>query len=313
MYKGANPEHLRIALDSILAQTSAPAEIVLMEDGPLTEPLREVVRSFEDERTRVVDIRPEDDAETVVAKRGELLPLPEAPGRAASVSECASRSVEAAQSPLLVIGRISENVQLGRALAFGVLLCGCPLIARMDADDIALPGRLEVEDAFLDAHPEVSVLGGAIEEFDECGAKGVKSIPGGRALESYAKLRCPVNHMTVMMRRDDILRAGNYRHFPGLEDYELWSRVLARGYVLDNVPDVLVRARCESGFYDRRGGADYGRRYMRLRKMQKDWGLLNPLEYAKACCATAVMAYSPSSIRRILYLILRKGKTARHG
>lgn len=293
VYGGANAEHLGVALESIVGQTLPADEIVLMEDGPLGAAHRDVIDAYADERTLVVPLDPGDDRAAIEGKR-------------AAAASSAESGGGAGQTPRLVIGRFSENVQLGRALAAGVLLCSCPYIARMDADDVALPARLAVERDFLERHPGVSVLGGAIEEFDGDVVKGTKTIPGGDALREYAKFRCPVNHMTVMMRREDILEAGNYRHFPGLEDYELWSRVLARGYVFDNIPDVLVRARCDSGFYDRRGGEDYGRRYLALRRMQREWGLLNGGEYLKACGATAAMVYAPRSLRKLFYKILRR-------
>lgn len=276
-----------------MSQTLPADEVVLIEDGPLSKAHRLVIDSFADDRTVVIPLSCDDDRAAVEEKRASA-GVPQAPPLA---SECPSR---------LVIGRFPENVQLGRALAAGVVLCSNPLIARMDADDIALPERLAVEVAFLGDHPEVSVLGGAIEEFDGDVIKGTKTIPGGDALREYAKFRCPVNHMTVMMRREDILEAGNYRHFPGLEDYELWSRVLARGYVFDNIPEVLVRARCDSGFYDRRGGDDYGHRYLELRRMQRDSGLLGRGEYVKACAATMAMVYAPRSLRKVFYKILRR-------
>ncbi len=293
VYGGANAEHLGVALESIAAQTLPADEVVLMEDGPLGTAHRDVIDAYADERTLVIALEPGDDRPSIEGKRAA----------AAASAGCGG---DAGSAPRLVIGRFSENVQLGRALAAGVILCSCPLIARMDADDVALPERLATEAAFLREHPEVSVLGGAIEEFDGDVVKGTKTIPGGEALRAYAKFRCPVNHMTVMMRREAILGAGNYRHFPGLEDYELWSRVLAAGYVLDNVPDVLVRARCDSGFYDRRGGDDYGHRYLELRRMQREWGLLSRREHLKACAATAAMVYAPRSLRKLFYKILRR-------
>lgn len=292
VYAGADPVHLREALASIYGQTLLPDEVVLMEDGPLTEEQREVIDSFADGNALVVPVVAEEEASAVVRRRDE------------AARSSGPRAEQ--KSPLLVIGRFADNVQLGRALAIGVALCANDLIARMDADDVALPDRLAKEVAYLGAHPEVSVLGGAIEEFDGDVVKSTKTIPGGAELLSYAKFRCPVNHMTVMMRRDDILAAGNYRHFPGLEDYELWSRVLTQGYRFDNLPDVLVRARCDSSFYNRRGGEDYGRRYLGLRRMQLESGLLSRGEYVRACAATAMMVYAPPSLRKVFYGILRR-------
>ncbi len=205
--------------------------------------------------------------------------------------------------------RFPENVKLGKALRKGVELASYEWIARMDTDDIACENRLELQETFMRSHPEVAVLGGSIQEFcdlPEYRLLAVKRIPGGEELKKYQRYRCPVNHMTVLMRRSAILEAGNYEHFPGLEDYHLWSRVIARGYLLDNVQEVLVHARTNANFYGRRGGKEYGKRYMFLRRMQREIGMLNNREYLCAKLCTMVMVFSPDKMRRLLYKVLRK-------
>ena len=58
---------------------------------------------------------------------------------------------------------------LAVAINAGCALAQAPLIARMDADDVMLPDRLERQVAYLDAHPEVALLGGGIVLVDETG------------------------------------------------------------------------------------------------------------------------------------------------
>ena len=289
VYEKADPTQLREALASVYEQTLLPNEVVLIEDGPLTSELDAVIAGLSDDPL-VIDLAIEDDEETIRAK----------------LSHARSTSQAEQSKPQLIIGRFAENVLLGRALAAGVHLCAGPYIARMDADDIAYPDRFEVQVKYLEEHPQVDVLGGAIEEFNDEGLRRIKSIPSGDALLSYAKYRCPVNHMTVMMKKDAVLTAGNYHHYPGLEDYELWSRALGAGIVFDNMARPLVHARIDTKFYDRRGGTDYGKRYMELRRQQRRDGLLSRSEYLKAKMATAVMVYAPSGLRKIIYKIIRR-------
>lgn len=290
VYGKANPAHFRAALQSIYAQTVLPEEMVLIEDGPLTPELDAAIAELDD-NPFVVELDPSDDGPTIHEKL-----------RQARIGRGSLKH------PTLIIGRFAENVLLGRALAAGVHLCTGPYIARMDADDIAYPERFSIQSDFLDAHPDVDVLGAAIEEFNNEGLRRIKRIPSGDDLLEYAKYRCPVNHMTVMMRKDAVLKAGNYRHYPGLEDYELWSRALGCGVGFDNIPEPLVHARVDSNFYDRRGGADYGKRYMDLRRKQRRTGLLTGPEYFKAKVATAVMVYAPSGLRKVIYKIIRRGQ-----
>ncbi len=294
VYAKANPAHLSEALESIYGQTRKPDEIVLIEDGPLTDELYERINAF-DVDPLVVELTAEDDAESIQ----EALELAQRDAR---------REGDAA-APKLIIGRFATNVLLGRALAAGVHLSSGPLIARMDADDISYSHRFATQLEYLESHEDVDVLGSAIEEFDEEGNVRIKRIPTGESLYAYAKYRCPVNHMTVMMRKEAVLAAGNYHHYPGLEDYELWSRALAKGVAFDNLEEPLVRARLGTNFYDRRGGADYGKRYMALRRQQRKDGLLSASEYLKARIATAIMVYSPAGLRRFIYTILRRERS----
>ena len=256
VYCKENPEYLKTAVESVVNQTLRPSEIVLVEDGPLTEELYRVIEDLKKKYN------------------------------------------------LLNIVALKENVQLGRALAEGVSNCKYELIARMDTDDIAANNRFELQCQYMKEHPEVSVLGGFIEEFDENDDtyRKVKRMPlSGKELSDYAKYRNPVNHMTVMFRKSAICEAGNYKHFPFLEDYELWNRLLSKGYVFANIPHVLVYARTNSGIYSRRGGKSYCKKYMELRKMKREYGLLTWGEYQVSKLFTMVMTLQPSATRKLLY------------
>lgn len=205
--------------------------------------------------------------------------------------------------------QFETNVQLGRALAKGVELCQYELIARMDTDDIAVSDRFEKQCQYMMEHPEISALGGWMEEFNDEGTYSkIKRMPETSAeLRRYAKYRNPLNHMTVMFRKTEILKAGNYQHFPLLEDYALWNRVLANGAFIYNLPEVFVYMRTNDGVYERRGGCMYFKQYMKLRKEQKSLGLLKFAEYMLALVLTAGMTLQPSKLRRTMYRnVLRK-------
>ena len=202
-----------------------------------------------------------------------------------------------------------ENVQLGRALRKGVELCTQELIARMDTDDIACPDRLQKQYDYMMSHDNVAAVGGYIEEFcDDNSFSNVKTMPcSAEEIRSYARFRNPLNHMTVMFRKEAICMVGNYRHYPFLEDYDLWSRVLAMGYEMENLPEVLVRARVGNELYGRRGGFDYCKRYLKLRKEQYELGITNWVEWMIACAITIAVTVIPSGARKQVYQkVLRK-------
>lgn len=205
--------------------------------------------------------------------------------------------------------QFETNVQLGRALAKGVELCRNELIARMDTDDIAVVDRFEKQYQYMMAHPEISALGGWMEEFNDEGTYSkIKRMPETSAeLRKYAKYRNPLNHMTVMFRREAVLQAGNYRHFPYLEDYDLWSRMLVRQGEFHNIPTVLVRMRNNDNVYKRRGGFSYFTQYVKLRKQQRKIGLISCWEYVMANILTLGMTLQPTFLRKFIYQkILRK-------
>ena len=120
-------------------------------------------------------------------------------------------------------------------------------------------------------------------------------------IAAYGKFRNPVNHMTAVFRRERVEAVGSYRHDPLLEDYDLWLRMLAAGEKFYNLPRVLVRMRVEGSTYERRGGIQYFRRYLKLRREERELGLLPGSDYIKAVLGTALMTLVPSGLRRLIY------------
>jgi glycosyltransferase involved in cell wall biosynthesis len=119
-------------------------------------------------------------------------------------------------------------------------------IARLDADDVCLPGRLEQQLAFFDAHQTVGLLGGACVRIDEAGQTlGAQPVPES---DLAIRLRClvspPFVHSTVMWRRSLGLRYDGAMRLAG--DYELWTRALDVTRAA-NLSEPLVQYRVWSG------------------------------------------------------------------
>lgn len=212
------------------------------------------------------------------------------------------------QYPDLHVVKLEKNLQLGRALEAGLKACHYDLVARMDTDDIMMPDRLERQYRFMMDHPEVASCGSDIAEFmEEDTILREKHMPtSSEELYRYGKKRNPLNHMTVMFRKSAVEAVGGYRHFPGLEDYDLWSRLLAHGYQIANISEVLVKARIGDRFASRRGGWAYFKRYLELRKEQRRIGYLSTREYIVACVLTFGMTVMPEKLRERAYAVLRK-------
>ena len=107
--------------------------------------------------------------------------------------------------------------------------------ARMDADDIALPGRLATQAAALDANGDAVLVHGAVEVIDEAdnliGSIAAPQVDQAmrRAILLSEAAGPPIIHPSVMMRRSALIEAGGYRESPSCEDHDLWLRLVGRG------------------------------------------------------------------------------------
>jgi hypothetical protein len=147
----------------------------------------------------------------------------------------------AADNPMMRV--IANNGNgISDALNLGISRARGRFVARMDADDIALPGRLSLQVAYLERHPEVVVLGTQALLIDK-NRKVIRTLHvpvGSSRVHEALKISCALIHPTVMMNRNLILEVGGYRSgFDGAEDYELWLR-LAGHAKLDNLSEPLL-------------------------------------------------------------------------
>jgi len=172
---------------------------------------------------------------------------------------------------------LPENVTLGPARAAGINAAKNDWIAIMDSDDICRPDRFEKQLKMIEENPGLGLVGGQISEFTNAADNAVskRKVPVNHDdIVRFAKKRSPFNHMTVMLRRRDVLDAGNYRLFPWMEDYDLWTRMIKNGTICANSPDVLVDARVDKKTFMRRRGAGYIRSEWRMQKQLKALGLI---------------------------------------
>lgn len=139
-----------------------------------------------------------------------------------------------------------ENRGLPAALNRGIEQARHDLIARMDADDIMTPIRLERQLAFLEQNEDATVV---------CSYAHLINIDGQIVGESRPELLSPslpgrlvaFTHSSVMMRKQDVLSAGGYREeFFYAEDQDLWARLLVRGCRIAVQPELLMMHRIHS-------------------------------------------------------------------
>lgn len=155
---------------------------------------------------------------------------------------------------------LPENKGLGNALRVGIDNAKYEIVARMDSDDVSAPDRFEKQIAYMESHPNCDVVGGQITEFidDENITVGMRYVPQSDSdIKKYLKSRCPLNHVTVMMKKSAVIAVGNYIDWHFNEDYYLWIRMAEAGCRFANLPDTLVNVRVGKEMYARRGGWKY--------------------------------------------------------
>lgn len=190
---------------------------------------------------------------------------------------------EMTYSTVFNIIRLEKNGGLGKALKLGVESAKYDIVARMDSDDICLPNRFELQLQYMVAHPECDIVGGQMTEFirEPSNIVGKRVVPeGNEAIYEYMKSRCALNHVTVMFRKDTILKVGNYQDWFWNEDYYLWVRMMMNKCVFANLSDVLVNVRSGEDQYARRGGMKYFKSEEGIQRLMLDNKLINRCEYS---------------------------------
>ena len=231
IYKSDVPEYVRIALDSLLNQTRLPDEIVIVADGPVPAELEQVVKS--------------------------LTPSPSPKGEGNKDGEGDLKPETRDLKPIVTYLPQEQNGGLGEAMRIAVEAAKYPYLARMDSDDICLPDRFEKQMKCFEEDPELSIVGGMITEFDGEPENIIaeRILPLDDAgIKKMMRGRCAVNHVTVIFKKEDLLKSGNYQPFWKQEDHYLWARMMEHGCKFRNIPDIVVNVRSGRDQLARRGG-----------------------------------------------------------
>ena len=263
IYHKEKVEYFNRAMQSIWdEQIVKPSEIVLVQDGKLTDELYKAINQWS-------------------TKLGEIFKT----------------------IPL------EKNVGLGDALNIGLQNCSYEIVARMDTDDISYPQRFEKQIDYFQKNPDLDIISSWISEFetDEDKIISYRKVPKTHEeIEKFAKKRNPLNHPSVMYKKQAVIDAGNYKHMVGFEDYYLWVRMLLNGSKMANILEPLVNMRAGFHILERRGGLEYIKNEIKYQNKLKKIDFIGSLQYLQNIATRLSVRIMPNNLRGILYKIIRK-------
>lgn len=209
VYKTEEPKYFEQALKSIWDdQSRKPEQIVLVEDGPLTDGLSAVITLWKE-------------------KLGEAL--------------CVCKN--------------ATNLGLTKSLNVALNHVTSDLVARMDSDDRSDPRRFERQEAYFESHPDVDIVGGALQEFDEEHENlNIRHYPlTHEEAVKYIMKASPLAHPAVMMRMKMFHEGLKYdERFRMSQDIQLWFNAIMKGYHIGNIPEVVLYFRRAGDVFKRR-------------------------------------------------------------
>jgi glycosyltransferase involved in cell wall biosynthesis len=148
-----------------------------------------------------------------------------------------------------VVRVTSGGIGVAGALEHGRRACRGDFIARMDADDVSLPGRFAAQRRVLERDASLAVVATQIELFGSPGPGIQRYVAWQNGLVSAVDhahaifVEAPVCHPSTMLRREALDAVGGFHDGPFAEDYDLWLRLVAAGWGIAKIPRVLFRWR----------------------------------------------------------------------
>lgn len=205
--------------------------------------------------------------------------------------------------PILKVYQLDTNMGSGPASRFGVEKCNTDLIARMDSDDYSEKTRFEKQIKAFKENPNLIMVGtNILEKNTEFTA--LKRVPEKtEEIREYSKFRNPFNNPSSMMKKEYILKVGNYRKYRYLEDYDLTMRLIHDNPTKDflNIQEPLVIMQTNNSSYLRRGGLLYVKTEFFLQADFYRRGYISKVELCRNIFIRNIVRVMPNTMRKLIY------------
>ena len=203
---------------------------------------------------------------------------------------------------LLVRVPLEKNGGLGPALNAGLEHCAFDVIVRMDADDISLPNRCELQLAKLVEGYDMVGCNAIEFSTDMNSPDSVRQMPETcEEIIQFSKKRAPFVHPTFVVRKAALEAVGGYRNVSYAEDFDLFIRLLKAGYTGYNVQENLFAVRVDTNVYRRRGGLSYLHDMLSFNMLELREGWFGLGDFVVRSGANIVVTLVPNSVRDAIY------------
>lgn len=214
------------------------------------------------------------------------------------------------KNPIFKVISLKENQGSGLASAAGVLACSKEWIARLDSDDYSVPERIRKQfDVYL-GDRELEVIGSNIIEIETDNPKNQQKVilPEKDAeIRKFTGRRCPFRTSAILFKREAVMKAGNYRVFHRVEDYDIFARLVASNVKCANVQEFLTYMRIDKDYYKRRGGIKLAKSIIELKKEIRKMGLSTTKDWIISVPIQVCVSLMPNSMRDLFYRKVLRG------
>ena len=200
---------------------------------------------------------------------------------------------------------LEKNLGLGLALNEGLKVCKNDIVARMDADDISLNNRCELQLNEFILDPNLDIIGCSVDEFikNEENVVATRKVPiTHEEIYKFAKQRDPFNHPTVMYKKSKVLEVDGYRDFRKNQDTDLWIRMLINGCKTKNIEESLLLFRFEEDTYKRRKNWLNTKLLIQIRYEAFKYGFTSLIDLIKITVIQLGIFIMPLNFQRWVYM-----------
>lgn len=215
-------------------------------------------------------------------------------------------------NPSLRIVQLPENKGHATVRQTGLELASHSLVGIMDGDDMSISNRFELQLQYFVQHPEIDIVGGQICEFDSSSNRiiGKREVPlSDNDIKDYMKGRSPFNFVTVMFKKDSVMKVGGFMEWFCEEDYYLWIRMALANCKFANLDNILVKVRTDENTYHRRGGWKYFKSEAKIQVFMLKYHIIS---FVRACINISirlvVQVLMPNKVRAFFFRTVFRNK-----